>query len=158
MTQMRARPKHLFSWGFDLYLDGAFLVGFDTSWLREGGRFTYEGRECRLSREGLWSGDFLLTADEQVLARATKESAWVRRFIVRTGQRELMLTAASAFARSFRLVEGAALVGAIKPDHFFTRGCTLELPDYLPVPVRVFLFWLVVLMWRRADSAAAGAS
>jgi hypothetical protein len=36
MTQIRARPRHLLSWGFDLYLDDALLVGFDTSWLREG--------------------------------------------------------------------------------------------------------------------------
>jgi hypothetical protein len=158
MTQMRARPKHWFSWGFDLYLDSAFLVGFDTSWLREGGRFTYQDRAYRLSREGLWSGDFLLTADEQVLARATKESAWVRRFIIRTGQRELILEATSAFTRGFRLVEGAASVGGIAPDCLFTRACTLELPDDLPVPVQVFLFWLVVLMWRRADDAVAGAS
>ena len=93
MTQMRARPRHWFSWGFDLYLGGEFLVRLDMSWLRERGRFTYEGREYRLSREGLWSGDFLLTADEQVLARATKGSAWLRRFVVRTGQRELLLIA-----------------------------------------------------------------
>ena len=158
MTQMQARPSHLFSWDFDLYLEGEFLAGFDMSWLREGGRFTYEGREYHLAREGFWSGDFALTVDEGVLALATKESAFTRRFVVRVGTRELVLEPASLFGRSFRLVENGSAVGHVLPEHWFARACTLEFPDELPVPVQVFLFWLVVLMWRREASAAAGAS
>ncbi len=159
MAPIQARPRHWFSWGFDLFLDGEFLAGFDMSWLREGGRFTYGDREYRLSREGFWSGDFLLTADQEVLARAAK-SAFVRRFVVRTGAREFTLEAASAFTRSFRLIENGLIVGGVLPHHLFTRACTLEFPHDLPVPVQVFLFWLVVLMWRRAasDAAAGGSS
>jgi hypothetical protein len=96
-----------------------------------------------------------LTADQEVWARATKESAFVRRFVVRTAERELILEPAALFARSFRLVENAMIVGYVLPDHFFTRACTLEFPDDLPAPVQVFLFWLVALMWRRAARAAA---
>jgi hypothetical protein len=99
-----------------------------------------------------------LTADQEVLARATKESAFVRRFVVRTGDRELILEPAALFARSFRLVENGLIVGYVIPDHLFTRACTLEFPDDLSAPVQVFLFWLVALLWRRAAGAAAGAS
>jgi hypothetical protein len=152
MAQIQARPRHLFSWDFDLFLDGEFLAGFDMSWLREGGHFTYGDNEYHLSREGFWSGDFLLTSDQEALARAAK-SAFVRRFIVQTGSREFILEPASLFTRSFRLVEKGVVVGYVLPNHLFTRACTLELPDDLPVPVQVFLFWLVVLMWRRAASA-----
>ncbi len=153
MTQIQARPKHPFSWGFDLYLEGELLAGFDMSWLREGGRFTYEGREYLLSREGFWSGDFLLATDQEVLARAAK-SAFVRRFVVRTAERELVLEPASLLTRRFRLVENGLIVGFVLPNHPFTRACTLEFPDDLPVPVQVFLFWLVVLMWRRAAESS----
>lgn len=158
MTRMRARPKYLFSWGFDLYWDGGLLAGFDMAWLREGGRFTHGDREYLLSREGLWSGDFVLVAEQAVLARATKESAFVRRFLVRTGERDLVLEAVSVFGRSFQLGENGLVVGSVIPDHLFTRACTLEFPDDLAVPVQVFLFWLVALLWRRAGSAAAASS
>ena len=154
MAQIQARPRHLFSWDFDLSLDGEFLAGLDMSWLREGGRFSYDAREYRLAQEGFWSGDFLLATDQEVLARAAK-SAFVRRFVVQTGEREFILEPASLFTRSFRLVENGLIVGYVLPNHRFTRACTLEFPDDLPVPVQVFLFWLVVLLWRRAASAAA---
>jgi hypothetical protein len=153
MTPIQARPKHLFSWGFDLYLEGELLAGFDMTWLREGGCFTYGERQYLLSREGFWSGDFLLVTDQEVLARAAK-SAFVRRFVVRTAERELVLEPASPFTRTFHLVENGLIVGYVVPNHLFTRACTLEFPDDLPVPVQVFLFWLVALMWRRAAESS----
>jgi hypothetical protein len=33
-----------------------------------------------------------------------------------------------------------------------------KFPNDLSVPVQVFLFWLVVLMWRRQNNAAAASS
>jgi hypothetical protein len=96
-------------------------------------------------------GDFLLTADQQVLARATKESIFARRFAVRLESRELTLRAPSCLLRRFELIEQGSVVGVIVPDHLLTRACTVELPDDLTVPVRVFLFWLVMLMWRRQN-------
>lgn len=156
MTPIRARPKHWFSWGFDLEIDGTSLIRFDMDWLREGGRFTWAGTEYRLSRERAWVGDFLLTADQQVLARATKDNPFVRRFIVDVEGRELLLQAAAWFTPRFELIEQDTVVGRVVPNHFLTRACTVEFPQNLSVPVQVFLFWLVALMWRRAANAAAG--
>ncbi len=79
---MQARPRYLFLWDLDLYFEGEFLAGFDMSWLREGGRFTCNEGESLLSRGGFWSGDFLLTADQEVPARAAKSSL-ARRFLAR---------------------------------------------------------------------------
>jgi hypothetical protein len=154
-TMIRAKPKHVFSWGFDLDLGAGSQVGFDMSWFREGGRFTWDGTEFHLSRERAWSGDFLLTAYGQVLAHATKDSVFLRRFTVRVEDRELVLHAASSFSRRFELIEGDSVVGGVAPDGFFTRACTAEFPNDLSVPVQVFLFWLVILMWRRQDNATA---
>lgn len=157
MGTIRARPGHLFSWCFDLDLDETSRVSFDMQWLREGGRFTWAGREYRLSREGAWSGDFLLTADEQALARATKQSIFARTFTIHVDGRELTIHAVSWLSRRFELTEQGSVIGVVVPDHLFTRACTVEFPNDLSVPVRVFLFWLVVLMWRRADRSS-GAS
>ncbi len=156
MATIRATPKHLFSWGFDLDLDGASSVSFDMAWLREGGRFTWGGTDYQLSREGPWAGDFLLTADDQVLARATKDSVFFRSFTIRFDGRELLFRAAAWLFRRFELIEGDSVIGEVVPDHFLTRACTVEFPDDLSVPVQVFLFWLAALMWRRQNNTAVG--
>jgi len=156
MATIRARPKHLFSWGFDLDLDGTSLASLDMAWLREGGRFLWSGTEYQLSREGLWTGDFLLTADDRVLARATKDSAFVRSFTIQLDGRELLFRAAAWLSRRFELLDGDSVIGEIVPDHFLTRACTVTFPDDLSVPVQVFLFWLAALMWRRQSNSGAG--
>jgi hypothetical protein len=155
MAIIRAKPRHAFSWSFNLDIGGAPLVSFDMDWLREGGRFTWAGTEYRLLRAKAWAGDFLLTADRQVLARATKESIFARRFTIHLEGRELTLRAPSCLLRRFELVERGSVAGVVVPDHLLTRACTVELPDDLTVPVQVFVFWLVAIMWRRADSSSA---
>jgi len=151
---IQARPRHLFSWGFDLLLDDGSAICLDMAWFREGGRFAWDGTEYQISREGFYLGDFLLTADGQVLAAATK-GLLSRRFSVRMGDRELELRAASWLSGRFELVEQGTVIGEVARDHFFTRSSTAQFPQDLSVPVQVFLFWLVILMWRRQSNAAA---
>ncbi len=119
MAQIQAKPKNLFSWGFDLYESGNFVLTMDMSWLREGGHFEGGGLQYTLSRESVWSGDFLLQANGQTLASATKPSVWMRRFIVHFDGRELSLSAASVFMRRFVVIENDTIVGEIAPNSFF---------------------------------------
>lgn len=153
MTSIEARPRHVFSWGFNLGTPEGPLTTVDLSWIREGGRMVWRGRDYRFGREGLWGGDFYVMCGEEPLAVATKESSLFRRFVVTVGTRRLVLEAASPFTRRFLIREGTREVGSIAPRHPFTRVSTLRFPDDLEVPVRVFLFWLAALMWRRAASS-----
>ncbi len=146
----RARPSEFFTWDFELFEGEKRVVRMGQSWFREAGYFLWGGREYQLTREGLWSGNFLLQFNGQVLADATKISPFLRCFDVRTEGRTLTLTAASVFTREFQLLVDGTVVGSVAPESFFSRRCTVSFPDDLGVPVQVFLFWLVVLMWRRA--------
>jgi hypothetical protein len=152
---LKAKPSSLFSWAYDLYEDEKLIAQMGMSWFKEGGRFVWEGGEYQLSREGLWSGSFLLQLDGRTLAEATKVSPFFRCFDVRVGERTLMLKAASVFTREFHLIANDTLVGSVAPDGFFSRQCTISFPDDLPRPVQVFLFWLVILMWRRAAQSSS---
>jgi hypothetical protein len=38
---------------------------------------------------------------------------------------------------------------------FFKREWTVDMPEELPLEVSVFIVWLVVILWKRAESAAA---
>ena len=153
MGMLEARPKSLFSWGFELCEAGQVIVTMDMTWLSEGGSFVWEGVEYTLLREGLWSGDFVVHSDAETPARATKPNALLRRFDVYVGSRVMTLEAVSPLARAFHLLENDSVVGAVTPHHFFSRRCAVAFPDDLPLPVQVFLFWLVALMWRRADNS-----
>ena len=71
--------------------------------------------------------------------------------------RTLRLRPRSAWGRALVLHEGEREVGDISRRAMWSRGATATLPDTLPMPVRLFVLWLAVLIWKRDDDAAASA-
>ena len=153
---LKVISKSWFSWDY-IVTDGASPIAeIDVSWWREEGVLTVHGSTYDVYREGLISGAFLLESDGSILARAEKPSAFRRSFELECGKKIYMLRAASAFRRKFVLIDGDREVGEISPDGVFTRRATADLPEDIPLPVKVFIIWLVVILWKReSDSASA---
>jgi len=55
-----AKPKSIFSWGFEVYHNQDLLAIIDMMWIREGGHFPYNGNNYQLKIEGVFSGEFAL--------------------------------------------------------------------------------------------------
>jgi len=149
---LKGRPKGFFSWDFAVSEGDDEIAEVSFAWFRERGELKVKGEPCAIYRESLM-GDFCLEWNGEVVARATKTSMWTRRFVVRFEGRELVLEAASIFTRAFVLRdagEGGDELGRISPAGIFSRKAVIDLPDDVPLPVQVFMFWLVVIMWRRA--------
>lgn len=150
---LRAIPRSLFSWNFSILEDSAEVAGLEVAWMRERGRlFLADGTEYNLYRQGWLSGPFVLEGEGVILAQAEKPSALTRRFEIAYGRQQLCLVARSPFTRAFGIYDGDDEIGGIFPDHCFTRKTSVDIPDTIALPVKAFLFWLAVLMWRRASN------
>ena len=144
-----AVPKSIFSWCFGVYDDEDLLVDIDMAWFREGGNFDHGDHRYTLRKAGMLSGEFSLEADGEVIAAATKR-AMVRYFSVRCGSGEYVLRAVSPFTRRFVVERNGIAVGGIGPEHPFTRRSNIDLPEEIDIAEEIFMFWLVILMWKRA--------
>ena len=69
---------------------------------------------------------------------------------------EYTLKAQSPFVRTFELLQNDERIGLVEPDHIFTRKMTADLPETLTLAVRVFIIWLVIILWKRAAQSSAG--
>jgi hypothetical protein len=65
-----------------------------------------------------------------------------------------MLRAKSALRRAFILLEGSREIGAISPEGIFSRRAAVDLPEEMPLPVKIFITWLAVILWKRASGGA----
>ena len=153
---LQARPKGFFSWDFVVSEGNEEIAEVSFAWFRERGELDVKGEPCAIYREGLM-GDFCLEWNGEVVARATKTSMWTRRFVVRFEGREFVLEAKSILSRAFVLRDAGEdgrdagrELGRISPAGIFTRKATIDLPEGVPLPVQVFMCWLVVIMWRCA--------
>jgi hypothetical protein len=138
--------------------DGTPVGEIDCAILGEKASITIGGAGYRAAREGFMSGAFFLAANDNRLVSAEKPSAFHRRFTVRSGSRTFTLSATAAFGRAYELSENEAHAGSIARQSFFSQKFSAELPDDLPLEVKAFLIWLVILLVRRQRRAAAGAA
>lgn len=147
---LTASPRSIFSWSFTIYRDGAPIADVDQGWFRERGAFLLGGHTFEVLRTSMLQGEFALQSDGLRLAWAEKVSVFLRSFEVRCGDRTYSLRAVHPFTRRFGLYEDDRSIGSIRPLHMFTRKAHIDLPDDVDLPVQVFMFWLVLVLWRRA--------
>lgn len=152
---LRAAPVSWFSWNFHVFEHDKQLAHIDMAWIREAGTLVLEGASYKVNREGFFGGAFILEKDGHVLARATKPSVWRRMFEIEFGTKRYVLKTKSSFGRSFVLLDGEMTIGAMRPEHAFTRRSAVDFPDDLPLPARIFMIWLAILLWKREAEASA---
>lgn len=158
-------PRTWYSWDFTVMDEDREVASMDLSGWREKGTLTIDGVEHRVYREGRMSGDFVLERDGRVLVRAVKPSAFSSTIVVHADDgREYTLKKKSVWRRPFVVLTplgeaGSAserTVGSLVPAGIMTRKAYADLPTAWPLPLRLFVIWLAVIMWKReADAAAA---
>ena len=154
---LKVRPKSAFSERYDV-LDGRKkLTTVNIGWWREAGEFRLGGEGYKVGRQGLRLGLFYLEQDGKVLATAEKPSALFNRFRVHHRGTEYELARRSMLGRSFDLKRNGVRVGSMTATSAFTRSAEVKLPEKLPVPVQVFITWLVLVIWKRLRQTGTGA-
>ena len=150
---LTAKPHNCFSWCFNILDEnGSRVADISQQWFRERGEF-YVGTECfDVQRDSFLNGEFSLRLNDEVLVTAKKTSPFVRAFNIQIGNDAYHLAAVNPFARRFVLTRAGQSLGEICPLHPFTRQATITFPEELPVAIRVFLFWLVLILWRRSQN------
>lgn len=151
---LTAIPRSWFSWDFALTDGDTPLGDIDFATWREKGELKIGGAPYRIYREAML-GAFVLESGSGVVARAVKPSSLGRRLVVEYGHAQYELQPASLFSRSFQLMAGTTPVGTLSATGFLTRRMNIDLPKSLPLPVRAFLAWLVLMLWRRDATGAS---
>ena len=152
---LEAIPKNFFSIGFRLQQGNQLLGELDSSIWREKAQVELKDGTYLLYREGYFTGDFLIEHNGKLVGRATKPSALYNRFEIEVAGRLLILRQLSIWNLRFALFDGDKQIGSIYPPSLLSRRANIDLPDSWPLPIRVFLFWLVFIIWKRQRQAAA---
>jgi len=147
---IRCRPDGICSWNFLLDGEGHRSV-LEFNWLGEQGVLTVDGKRFDVRKHGTFSGHWTLDHAGSEMVSAQKSTTFTRTFEVQGPHGALVLRAESAFGRSFRVERSGNVIATIFPDHPLTRRAKIEIfTGKLDFATVSFLFWLVVLTWRRA--------
>jgi hypothetical protein len=153
---MKVIPKSWYSWDFSVTDGGRTIAVLDLSCWRERGEIVIQEVTHRVFREGAMSGDFVVERGGRPLASASKPSAWRHTFIVHYNGKEYTVRKPSVWRRGFVLMDGERQIGSLSPESMWTRRATADLPSDWPMPIKAFVIWLVIILWKRdANNAAA---
>jgi hypothetical protein len=157
MANLKLVPQNPFSWSFDVTRNNASIAQVvHTFSLKEQATLNIQGTTCQAYREHFMGGDYILEEQGHSLARARKQSVFVSAFQLEYPGKSHTLRKESHFRRTFVLMEGDRQIGIIKPEGIFTRKADVSLPDEIPLPVQIFVLWLVLVLWKRnSDSGHA---
>lgn len=155
---LEAKPINFLSKSFLIETGGQKIASLAISRWRESGEISIGDQSYRLYREGLLSGAFVLESSGQIIARAVKPSAFRSQFDLELDAHRYSLQRTSLFGKSFSVVQGETVVGSVRRAGLFTRRTLVDLPSDWSIPIQVFAFWLVLVIWNRDDGGAAAAS
>ncbi len=149
---LEATPTGLFSRDFSIEAGGQRIAVLDVSWWKEAGEISIAGQPYRLYRESLL-GAFVLERQGAAVARATKPSVFRSLFDLELADGLYSLRRAFVFGKNFSVYRGEVEVGSVQRAHWLSRRALIDLPADWPVPVQVFVFWLVLMIWNRRKRA-----
>jgi hypothetical protein len=155
---LEAIPMNLFATKFQLQQDNRLLGEIAGAFWGENARLELGDGTYGLYKDGLLGGDYVLERKGEIVARASKPSAFKNIFEVQLPDRRLVLRRASAWswnrlrlkrnAPRFDLFDAEVPIGSIYPVGPFTRHTIIDLPDNWSLPIRAFLFWLAYISWK----------
>jgi hypothetical protein len=145
---MKVVPK-AWSYAFSV-TEGAESVAqtVDLSFWRDKGELRIQGYVYKARRN---RSSYVLESAAGVLARAERPRRWLRELGIEHLDRRYTLRPQSPFRRQLLLLEGSTQIGSISPDGLFTRKAEVELPQALPLFLKVFIIWLAMTIWKQDD-------
>jgi hypothetical protein len=152
-----AVPKSIFSKKYDLYDDESHLTQINLSQIRERAEFVVDGKTIDVIKESAFRSDFYLIVDGERKVEAHKRSVWSYTTDVTIGGEQFILKRKNWYCRTTELWFGEQKVGEISASNWYSRKAQVDLPESIPLEIRLFFLIITIFYWNR-DAAAASAS
>lgn len=138
---LTASPKGWPSTVYSLYEDNAEIGNLDLKTASH--ELLLQGSAYKLHRTGAIKGEYFMESGGKVIARARHAGLLSGTIVIEHNGKEYHLKGGGMFSGTFGLFEGGKRVGnlSVKGKNF-----TADLPQDIPLPVRTFILWVMLLI------------
>ena len=147
---LRAKKAGWFRSDYIILLGDEEVATVDWLWSAEPGEFIVADESYTIGRAEEPS-EYRLSHDGAPVCRATEHGFFSRSFRLIYGDQEFDLKPGLSLANCrFVLQQEDTELGVITPA-YFSYSIEAELPDSLPLAVRIFLVWLIIVFRQSSD-------
>jgi hypothetical protein len=155
---LEAIPKSWFSWNFKINEGSKKVADLDISSWREKGELRINGVDYVVFRKGTFRPTIILEQSNTKLAKATRSSIFRHSFLIETDGKQYTLEKRSFVGRKIILKNDLGEIGSVSPKGFLSRRAIVDLPENMELPLRIFVIWLALFLWKRESGSSAGSS
>ena len=155
---LEATPKNWFSWNYTISDDSKKIADLDMSSWREKGELRIDGVSYVVRRKGFLSSTILLELNNTELAKASRSSVFRRSFSLEIEGKRYEIKRKSLLRRTIVLTNDLGAIGSVSPRSFLSRRTNVDLPENIDLPIRMFILWLALLLWKRESETSSGSS
>ncbi|MBB4911439.1 hypothetical protein [Actinophytocola algeriensis] len=148
---LRARRRGVFRRDYEIESDGGPVTTLAGA-RREGCAYALDSAEYRVERDG--RKRFVLHGPGGRVATAERMTR--REWAVRAQTGNVQLVKPSMWRSGWEIHQRGSARGTIRHDGVFSRSFAADLPSDVPLPVRVFALYVVLVNYEREANAAAG--
>jgi hypothetical protein len=138
--------------------DSPPAITLELASVRARATWTLDGQEYQVFRARDGGRPFVLEAGGQRLAAATRPSLWRRSIQVSAGGGEWTLAQTSSWRGRWELSDRTGRIGSIQPASLWRRSMLIDLPETLPIALRIFVAAIVLIFARDDESGATAAT
>jgi hypothetical protein len=156
---LTAAPTRWLSRSYEVRDSSSLLLGeVRLSTCRAGGTIRVGGFQYGVSRQEVFFGPISLGGPNGKVARAVKLNAFSRAFAIEHEGHVFVFRSPSMWFREMRLFEDDREIGTAVPEGVFSCRAQFDLPESLPLEVRLFIVWLALYVWSRWQDSSVSFS
>jgi hypothetical protein len=149
---LRARRRGVFRREYELSTDAGPVTSL-AGGRRESCDFSLADKDYRIERVG--RKQFRLLGPEGAVALAERQTG--REWTIQTSAGNLTLAKPSIWRSHWEVLQGGTARGEIRHDGAFKRTYSASVPAAVPLPVAIFTFYVVLVIFERQANASASA-
>ena len=136
---------------------GYVVAELDRATWRQRAEITIQGKKLRMEKHGSFKDTFILFEGDTALVEVKQPKAMHSRLEFRWEGRDYAIRDRKWYRSEVVVESGGAEIGSVRFRGLFASTVNVELPDTMPVALRVFIGWIVIVRHDEHAAAAAGA-
>ncbi len=152
---LTATPKNIFSYDYHVLRGEDRIAFLDLALVRRRGSIIIGEQTLRVEANGILRPQFVLYLDDRPIAEAQKASVFRDRLYLKLGNAECEVRRRGLLGLRFEVLVNEQKVGEIVRLRWYSRKARIDLPEDWPLGLQLFVFWLVVLIWKRDSNSSS---
>lgn len=149
---LELKRKSSFSNDYIASENGIVVAELDRATWSQSATVEIKGKTYNFRKSGVLNNIYTLLDGSFELIEVEQPSAWQSKLVFHLNHQEYVLDTKNWFSSALQVEQDGDIIGDIDSSGLLSSTIEVDLPDSLPLPVRVFVGWIAIL---RAEATTA---